>query len=70
MLMKTLAQDFVVYLEAELGYSPLTATSYRYDLWQFFDFLQRQGMTLDPEKVTTTGPLHTATMRLDSPARV
>ena len=53
MVMKTLAQDFAVYLEAELGYSPLTASSYRYDLWQFFDFLQQQDITLAPEKVTT-----------------
>jgi len=54
MVMKTLVQEFVVYLEAELGYSPLTASSYRYDLWQFFDFLQREGITPIPENVTTT----------------
>ena len=54
MLMKTLAQDFLVYLEAEKGYSPHTATAYCDDLRRFFDFLTAQGVALEVENVTTT----------------
>jgi len=32
MLLDLLVRDFAVYLEAELGCSPLTARSYRHDL--------------------------------------
>jgi len=53
MLMRTLAQDFLVYLQAELGYSPLTASSYCYDLRHFFDFLQGEGVDLTVGSVTT-----------------
>jgi site-specific recombinase XerD len=53
MVMRTLAQDFCVYLEAELGYSPLTATSYCYDLRHFFDFAAGEGVDCTPESVTT-----------------
>ena len=46
--MSTLAQEFVVYLEAERGYSPLTASAYRSDLRQFVDFLSTQESVPDP----------------------
>jgi len=42
-----------VYLQAELGYSPLTASSYCYDLRHFFDFLQGEGVDLTVGSVTT-----------------
>ena len=42
-----------MYLEAELGYSPLTATSYCYDLRHFFDFLQGEGVDSKVASVTT-----------------
>ena len=43
MVMRTLAQDFLLYIEAELGYSKQTAISYGYDLRYFFEFLERRG---------------------------
>ena len=52
MLMETLAQDFALYLEAEKGYSPLTAKSYCYDLRTFFDYLQAQGVEVEVQEVT------------------
>jgi len=39
----TLAEEFLLYLEAERGCSPLTITSYRSDLTQFFTHLQEVG---------------------------
>lgn len=54
MLMKTVAQDFLVYLEAEKGYSPHTATAYCDDLRRFFGFLTGEGVELEVENVTTT----------------
>jgi integrase/recombinase XerD len=44
MLMETFAQDFTLYLEAEKGYSPLTARSYCYDLGTFFDYLPAEDL--------------------------
>jgi len=35
MLMETIVRDFVLYLEAEKGYSPKTTEAYCYDLRQF-----------------------------------
>ncbi len=49
----TLAQDFLVYLEAERGYSPQTVSAYGCDLHQLFDFMQENGATLNPDQVTT-----------------
>jgi len=37
----TLAEDFLQYIEAERGYSPLTVTSYGSDLTQFFTHVQQ-----------------------------
>jgi len=53
MVMDTLAGDFAVYLEAERGYSPLTATAYCGDLRRFFDFLHSADVPLEPDQVTT-----------------
>ena len=49
----TLAQDFLVYLEAERGYSPLTITAYQSDLSQLFEFMQHNGADLEPSELTT-----------------
>jgi len=49
----TLAQDFLVYLEAERGYSPLTITAYQSDLSQLFEFMQQNRADLEPSQVTT-----------------
>lgn len=38
----TLADEYLQYIEAERGYSPLTVASYRSDLTQFFTHLQQQ----------------------------
>ena len=46
--MSTLTQEFAVYLEAERGYSPLTATAYRSDLRQFIRFLSTRGSVPEP----------------------
>jgi len=51
--MRTLAQDFLLYLEAELGYSTQTAVSYRYDLRHFFDFRDRHDVDPSADVVTT-----------------
>jgi len=51
--MDTLARDFAVYLEAERGYSPLTATAYCGDLRRFFDFLGGAGVGLEVDEVST-----------------
>jgi len=53
MVMDTLARGFAVYLEAERGYSPLTATAYCGDLRRFFDFLHSADVPLEPDQVTT-----------------
>jgi len=49
----TLAQDFLVYLEAERGYSPLTISAYQSDLSQLFAFLQQDGVALETHAITT-----------------
>ena len=54
MLLDPLVRDFVVYLEAELGCSPLTASSYRHDLHQLAQFLVSRGVSPEPSEVTTT----------------
>ena len=51
--MRTLAQDFLLYLEAELGYSKQTAISYGYDLRYFFEFLDRHDVDPSADAVTT-----------------
>ena len=51
--MNSLAQDFVVYLEAERGCSPLTGRAYRSDLRQFADFLATQRHPTSPDLITT-----------------
>ena len=43
----TLAQEFLQYIEAELGYSPLTVIAYRSDLTQFFTHLQQVDRAAD-----------------------
>jgi len=50
----TLAQDFLVYLEAERGCSPLTITAYQSDLSQLFEFMQQIGVAPIPSDVTTS----------------
>jgi site-specific recombinase XerD len=52
--MNTLAQDFLVYLEAERGYSRLTASAYRSDLGQFFTFLATHEYPENAPDVTAT----------------
>ena len=54
MLMKTIAQDFALYLEAEKGYSPLTARSYCYDLGTFFEYLAGESVECAVEEVTVS----------------
>ena len=54
MLMETIAQDFSLYLEAEKGYSPLTAKSYCYDLGTFFDYLAGEAVDPSVEQVTVS----------------
>ena len=54
MLMETIVRDFVLYLEAEKGYSPNTAKSYCGDLRQFFDFMASEGVECTPENVTAS----------------
>ena len=54
MIMETETRDFVVYLEAELGYSTQTAKSHRYDLCQWCQFLEAHDVALAPQHVTTT----------------
>ena len=48
----TLAQEFLQYIEAERGYSPLTVSSYRSDLTQFFTHLQQIGSRDDLSALT------------------
>ncbi len=54
MLMKTVVRDFVLYLEAERGYSPNTTKSYCYDLRQFFDFIESEGVQCTVDNVTAS----------------
>ncbi len=54
MIMETEIRDFALYLEAEIGYSTQTATSYRYDLRQFCQFLEAHDVPLDAQHVSTT----------------
>ena len=51
--MNSLAQDFVIYLEAERGCSPLTGRAYRSDLRQFVDFLATREHPTAPDLITT-----------------
>ena len=53
MLMETMVRDFVLYLEAEKGYSPKTTEAYCYDLRQFFDFMARENVESSLNKVAT-----------------
>ena len=53
MLMKTAIEDFVLYLEAERGYSTQTGKSYRSDLRMFCDHLSTQAGVQDIEAVST-----------------
>ena len=54
MLMETIAQDFALYLEAERGYSPLTAKSYCYDLGTFFDYMAGDGVAATVDAATVS----------------
>jgi site-specific recombinase XerD len=54
MLMETTIRDFVLYLEAEKGYSPKTTEAYCYDLRQFFDFMAGEGVECAVENVTAS----------------
>ena len=54
MLMDTIAQDFALYLEAEKGYSPLTARSYCYDLRTFFDYMEGEEVDCTVANVTVS----------------
>ena len=54
MIMDTEIRDFVVCVEAELGYSAQTAKSYGYDLRQFCQFLEGHGGPADPKQMTPT----------------
>lgn len=51
-LMYTLAEEYLLYLRAEKGCSPLTASSYRSDLKQFFTHLQQQYRVSRPDEIT------------------
>ena len=53
MVMQTYLEDFVVYLEAERGYSPATASAYRYDLRDLLAFMTKQDIPLEPQNATT-----------------
>ena len=50
--MDTLAQEFLLYLQAEKGCSPLTAKAYESDLSQFFAHLQENFTVNDPSDIT------------------
>lgn len=52
-IMDTLTREFLLYLQAEKGCSPLTASAYRSDLRQFAALLQRDYGVTDPAKITT-----------------
>ena len=51
-LMYTLAEEYLLYLRAERGCSPLTAQAYRSDLKQFFTHLQQEFDLGDPGEIT------------------
>lgn len=46
-------EQFLSYLEAERGYSPLTIQAYRSDLSQFIESLNEQGASLSVEEIQT-----------------
>ena len=50
MIMETEIRGFIVYLEAELGYSTQTAKSYCYDLRQCCEFPEAYHVPFDPRK--------------------
>jgi len=51
-ILDTLVEEFLLHIEAERGYSPLTVTSYRSDLTQFATHLQQLGVALDVSALT------------------
>ena len=51
-LMHTLAEEYLLYLRAEKGCSPLTAYSYHSDLKQLFTHLQQEFKVAKPEAIT------------------
>ncbi len=55
MAMKTreAREQFLIHLEAERGYSPLTISAYRCDIKQFAEFLRREGRSLSVEQIQT-----------------
>ena len=53
MLMDTVIDDFLLYLEAERGYSTHTVKSYRSDLLLFSEFVEQQGHSSSVSEVTT-----------------
>ncbi|NLE96003.1 MAG: tyrosine-type recombinase/integrase [Dehalococcoidia bacterium] len=50
--MHTLAEEYLLYLRAEKGCSPLTASSYRSDLKQLVTHLQQEFAVFQPELIT------------------
>jgi len=52
--METLAREFLLHLEAERDYSPLTIGSYRSDLCQFIAYLATGYQPAGPRKITTS----------------
>ena len=61
MLMDTVIHDFLLYLEAELGYSAHTAVSYRSDLCLISQFIAQQRLTASAgsdEHVESSQPVH------------
>ena len=47
-ILYTLAEEYLLYLQAEKGCNPLTASSYRFDLTQFFTHLQQVYQVTEP----------------------
>jgi len=51
-ILYTLAEEYLLYLQAEKGCSPLTASAYRSDLTQFFTHLQQVYQLTEPTGIT------------------
>jgi len=51
-LMYTLAEEYLLYIRAEKGLSPLTASAYRSDLKQFFTHLQQEFQVNTPQQIS------------------
>ena len=51
-ILYTLAEEYLLCLQAEKGCSPLTASSYRSDLAQFFTHLQQLHQVTEPTGIT------------------